>query len=101
MLDFRALMDDYGESLLLDGITVVSCVGLLLRFADLRLSHPATAYIVFHLHTVTSRLAGLMNGAMSLYENAPGFFEAVRPAEIVRAALYGDMAFWSVTIAWN
>jgi len=93
-------MDDYGQALVLDAVTVLCCVGLLLRFGDLRFSHPATPYIAFHLHTVTSRLAGLMQGASPLYSQMPGWFEPVTVDEIVRAALYCDMAFWSVTIVW-
>jgi len=93
-------MDDYGQALAIDVATVLLCVGLLFRFGDLRLSHPATPYVVFHVHTVTSRLLGLMNGAQALYANSPFDFDPVLPDEITRAALYADIAFWAVTAVW-
>jgi hypothetical protein len=92
-------MDEYGTALGIDVLTVISCFILLARFGDIRFSHPATPYIIFHVHTVTSRLAGLANGAIPLYANS-GWFEAVMPSEIIRAALYADLAFWSMTAVW-
>lgn len=93
-------MDDYGRALLIDAVTVIFCVALLLRYGDLRFSHPATPYVVFHIHTVTVRLAGLLGGASTLFSDGYGFFEPVMPGEIVRAAFYCDLAFWSVTAVW-
>ncbi|HEY4185138.1 MAG TPA: O-antigen polysaccharide polymerase Wzy [Polyangia bacterium] len=93
-------MNDYGQALLIDVVTVLCCTGLLVRFGDLRLSHPATPYLIFHVHTVTIRLAGLLNGAQELYSNSPNMFEPVLPPEIERAALYADIAFWLVTLVW-
>ena len=93
-------MDDYAQALLIDAATVLSCIALLARYGDLRFSHPATPYIVFHLHTVTIRLAGLLNGADALFSRWSGMYEPVRPEEIARAALYCDLAFWSVTAVW-
>jgi hypothetical protein len=93
-------MNDYGQALLIDVLTVLCCTGLLVRFGELRLSHPATPYLIFHVHTVTVRLAGLLNGAQELYSNSPTMFEPVLPQEIVRAALYADIAFWLVTLVW-
>jgi hypothetical protein len=93
-------MDDYAQALEIDVPTVVACVVLLVRFGGLRFSHPATAYIVFHVHTVTIRLAGLANGAPSLYSGWRAPFDIVRPDEIARAALYCDFAFAAVTVVW-
>jgi len=93
-------MDEYGQALVMDIVTVVLCSGLLFRFANLRFSHPGTPYIIFHIHTVTTRLTGLINGAPTLYTNSPGLFEPVMPEEIVRAALYCDIGFWAVTATW-
>lgn len=93
-------MGDYGPAILIDAFTLISCVLLLFRYGDLRFSHPGTPYILFHFHTVSMRLIGLAKGAMPLYANTPGWFEAVRPEEITRAALYADLAFWSVTAVW-
>jgi len=93
-------MEEYGQALLIDVATVVSCIALLLRFGDLRFSHPATPYVVFHLHTVTVRLAGLMNGAPTLYSTWLGSHEPVTAEEIARAALYCDLAFLVVTLVW-
>ena len=92
-------MDDYGSALAIDVLTVISCTVLLARFGDIRFSHPATSYFIFHVHTVTSRLIGLSNGAVALYGGS-GWFEAVMPEEIVRASLYADLAFWSTTAVW-
>jgi hypothetical protein len=93
-------MTDYGWPLAVDIMTVIACTLLLIRFGDLRFSHPGTPYIIFHLHTVTVRLAGLAGGATTLYGASHGWFEPVMPFEIVRAALFCDIAFWSVTVVW-
>lgn len=93
-------MEDYGQALTIDAVTVIVCITLLFRFADLRFSHPGTPYIIFHLHTVTVRLIALMNGATPLYGDSMDLFEPVMPDEIVRAALYADIAFWAVTVTW-
>lgn len=93
-------MEEYGQALVIDALTVICCTTLLLRFGDLRFSHPATPYLIFHIHTVTVRLAGLANGASTLYSESPGWFEPVMTEEITRAALYCDIAFWSVTAGW-
>jgi len=93
-------MQDYGQSLLIDVLSVTCCFALLLRFAAIRFSHPATPYMIFHLHTVTVRLLGLFNGAQTIYSNSPQDFEPVMADEIIRAAAYCDIALWSVTIAW-
>jgi len=94
------MVDDYYQAVGLDLFTVVCCVGLLVRFGGIRFMHPATPYIVFHVHTVTSRLLGLMNGARPLFSDYGPHLEPVVPAEIVRAALYCDEAFWIVTAVW-
>lgn len=93
-------MQEYGQPLLIDVLTVTCCFTLLLRFAGLRFSHPATPYMIFHLHTVTVRLMGLLNGAAPMYTSSPQDFEPILPEEIARAALYCDIALWSVTVAW-
>jgi len=94
-------MDDYAQALAIDALTVVSCVALLVRFGHLRFAHPATAYIVFHVHTVTTRLAGLLHGARPLYSGWwRGMYDPVRPDELARAALYCDFAFLAVTAVW-
>lgn len=94
------MVDDYYQAVALDLFTVVCCVGALLRFGGIRFMHPATPYIVFHIHTVTSRLLGLMNGARTLFSDYGPHLEPVAPFEIVRAALYCDEAFWMVTAVW-
>jgi len=96
----RCQMDEYGLAVFIDVSTVVLCVGLLFRFGDLRLSHPAVPYTIFHVHTITIRLVGLLNGAPTLYSNTFLDFAPVRPEEIVRATLYADIALWLVTLVW-
>lgn len=93
-------MDELGIAMAIDLITVLACIVLLVRLGDLQFSHPGTPYIIFHLHTVTIRLAGLLNGASTLYGNNPGYYQPITHTEIARAALYSDMAFWSVTLVW-
>jgi O-antigen polysaccharide polymerase Wzy len=85
---------------LVDMVTVVACVVLLLRYGRLSHSHPGTIYLFFHLYTFTFRLLGLLFGAELLFSQYQGFFEVVTPAEIVRAALMGDLALAVMTIAW-
>jgi len=94
------MVDDYYQAVAIDLVTVICCVGLLLRFGGVRFAHPATPYMVFHLHTVTARLLGLMNGANRLFTHSAANFEPVAPFEIIRASLYCDIAFWMVTIVW-
>src|SRR2546423_771693 len=94
------MVDEYSSALLVDVIVVVTCIFLLARYGDLRFSHPATPYIVFHLHTVTTRLAGIMNGANVLYAKNSLYREEVIPSEIVRAVKYCDIAFCAVTAVW-
>jgi len=93
-------MQEYGQSLLIDLLSVTCCLALLLRFGNLRFSHPGTPYMIFHVHTVSVRLLGLFNGAETMYSNAPQDFEPVLPSEIIRAALYCDFALWMVTLVW-
>ena len=93
-------MQEYGQSLLIDLLSVTCCLALLLRFGNLRFSHPGTPYMIFHVHTVSVRLLGLFNGAETMYSNAPQDFEPVLPTEIIRAALYCDFALWMVTLVW-
>lgn len=93
------MVEEYGPTLLVDVTVVIACVLLLLKYGNLRFTHPATPYIVFHVHTVTIRLAGLINGGKTLYQNSR-FFEEVIPSEIIRAARYCDFAFCTVTAVW-
>ena len=91
---------DIPAVLLVDVVTTVGAVVLLLRYGRLSHSHPGTIYLFFHLYTFTFRLFGLVFGAELLFSEYQGFFEAITPGEIVRAALLGDLALAVMTIAW-
>jgi hypothetical protein len=84
----------------IDFAVLVTCIILLLRYANLSHSHPGTIYIFFHIYTFTVRLLGLLFGAATLFSSLPWFFEAIRIEEIIRAAIYGDIALLTMTIAW-
>src|ERR1044072_4655790 len=84
----------------IDFAVLGTCVVLLLRYARLSHSHPGTIYLIFHMYTFTVRLLGLLFGAATLFSSLPWYFEAIRPEEIIRAAVYGDIALLAMTIAW-
>jgi O-antigen polysaccharide polymerase Wzy len=94
------MVDDFSSALFVDIAVVITCIFLLVRFGDLRFSHPATPYIVFHVHTVTTRLAGIMQGADLMFARGNHLFEEVAPAEIIRAVTYCDIAFCAATASW-
>src|SRR5881392_3168225 len=94
------MVDEYSSALFIDLLVVVTCIFLLVLFGDLRFSHPATPYIVFHLHTVTFRLAGIIKGADLLLAKGSLYFEEITQPEIVRAVKYCDIAFGIVTAVW-
>jgi hypothetical protein len=91
---------DIPVALLIDVVTMTSCIALLLRYGRLSHSHPGTIYLFFHLYTFTFRLCGLLFGAETLFSQYQGFFEAITHGEIVRAALLGDLALAIMTVAW-
>lgn len=91
---------DIPVALLIDMVTVTGCIVLLMRYGRLSHSHPGTIYLFFHLYTFTFRLLGLLFGAETLFSQYQGFFEAITPGEIVRAALIGDLALAVMTVAW-
>jgi oligosaccharide repeat unit polymerase len=91
---------DIPIALLVDVVTMITCIVLLLRYGRLSHSHPGTIYLFFHLYTFTFRLFGLLFGAETLFSQYQGYFEAVTHGEIVRAALLGDLALAVMTVAW-
>ncbi|HKS42547.1 MAG TPA: hypothetical protein VJX74_18180, partial [Blastocatellia bacterium] len=91
---------DLPMTVFIDFAVLATCVVLLLRYGRLSHSHPGTIYIFFHVYTFTFRLLGLLFGAATVFSSLPWFFEAVRVEEIIRAAVYGDIALLSMTVAW-
>jgi hypothetical protein len=91
---------DITVALLVDVVTMITCIVLLLRYGRLAHSHPGTIYLFFHLYTFTFRLLGLLFGAETLFSQYQGFMEAVTHGEIARAALLGDLALAVMTVAW-
>lgn len=99
MSDIGSFLDLQG-AILLDFVVVASSIILLLRYARLSHSHPGTIYIFFHLYTFSFRLLGILFGASTLFSSLAWLFEPVRTEEIVRAAVYGDIALAAMTVAW-
>ena len=91
---------DLSVSLLMDAIVVCVCTVLLLRYGRLAHSHPAIAYLLFHVLAVTCRVIGILAGAETLFSGWGLLYEPVTEAEIARAALLADMALMIMTIAW-
>lgn len=92
---------DLPEALLLDLVVLTLCIVLLLRYARLSHSHPGTIYLFFHVYTFTFRLLGILFGASTLFSSLAWLFEPVRIEEIIRAAVYGDLALLTMTIAFT
>ena len=95
-------MDAYSQALLLDIPVVLICTALLVFVGGLRFAHPATPYLVFHIHTVTTRLFGLLTGGTTLFSYPVwrGNYFPVQPEEIQRAALYSDVVLITMTAVW-
>src|SRR5689334_127896 len=91
---------DLPQAILLDVAVLTLCVVLLLRYGRLSHSHPGSIYLFFHVYTFTFRLLGIWFGANTLFSSVSWMFEPVRIEEIVRAAVYGDIALVVMTIAW-
>ena len=91
---------DLPVMLVIDFFVVLMSATVLLRYARLSHSHPATIYLFFHLYTFTLRLIGLMFGAPTIFSQWGWVYEPVTDAEIVRAAFLGDLALISMTVAW-
>lgn len=91
---------DLPQTILLDFVVLSSCIVLLLRYGRLSHSHPGTIYIFFHVYTFTFRLLGILFGADTLFTSLAWLFEPIRIEEIIRAAVYGDIALAAMTIAW-
>jgi hypothetical protein len=90
---------DYQYALMFDLLVTVSCMVALSRFGDLKHSHPATSYLVFHLFTFTTRLVKIWLGAPTLFTEFDDM-DPVRESEIVRAMFWGDIAFFSMSMVW-
>ncbi|HZM87602.1 MAG TPA: O-antigen polysaccharide polymerase Wzy [Blastocatellia bacterium] len=91
---------DLPQMILVDLGAVTVCIVLLMRFARLSHSHPGTIYLFFHIYTFTFRLLGVAFGADTLFSSYAWLFEPVRLEELIRAAVYGDIALLAMTVAW-
>src|SRR5262245_43648936 len=87
-------------AVVVDLLTLATCIVVLLRYGKLAHSHPAIVYLLFHILAFTSRLVAILSGAETLFSNTVGFFEAVTEVEIVRAALLADITLLIMTVAW-
>ncbi len=86
--------------LVVDLFLVIGSVLLLMKFSDLRHSHPATVYLIFHVFVVTSRLFALINGAPTLFTDRGYEFMPVTLDEITRATILLQIALVFMTIGW-
>jgi oligosaccharide repeat unit polymerase len=94
------LYEDIPTALVVDLIALTVCAVLLLRYGRLAHSHPAIAYLLFHVLVVPSRLLAIMAGAETLFTGWGGIFEPVTEAELVRAAFLADVTLIIMTVAW-
>ena len=99
MLD-TALSIDVSVTLVIDLAVLTACAVVLLRYARLSHAHPGTIYLFFHIYTFTLRLIGISFGAPTMFSEYMQLFDPIRPDEVVRAAVLGDLALVVMTIAW-
>jgi hypothetical protein len=92
--------EDIPTALVTDLIVLTVCSVLLLRYGRLAHSHPAIAYLLFHVLVVPSRLLAIMAGAETLFTGWGGIFEPVTEPELARAAFLADATLAIMTIAW-
>jgi hypothetical protein len=90
----------YSSALLVDLLIVFMSVIVLVRFARLTHTHPATIYVIFHLYTFTWRLYALAGGAPTLFTDWGPSYSPLREDEIVRAALWADVALPCCVVVW-
>jgi hypothetical protein len=83
---------------LLDLCVWLACSAVLLRFANLSITHPATTYLVFHGWLVSSRAIAILNGAATIFSWRGA--SPVTQHEILRAVLLADVALITMTSAW-
>jgi hypothetical protein len=95
-----ALYEDLPIILAIDGVALVMCTVLLLRYGRLAHSHPAVCYLFFHSVAVTSRLLAIMAGADTMFTSWGGLFEPVADVEIGRAVFLADVVLVVMTVAW-
>ncbi|MEY4539528.1 MAG: hypothetical protein RLZZ306_1285 [Bacteroidota bacterium] len=84
----------------IDIFVLMTCSWLLFRHGKISVYHPATIYIVFHLFAFTTRLLFLNSGAIFFLGGQTGYFTEIENHEIVKASLFADLGFISMTIAW-
>lgn len=87
------------NAVLVDLTLWLACFGVLLRFANLSLTHPATPYLAFHGSLVTTRAIAILNGAKTAFSWRGAL--PVSHQEIVRAVLLADLALIAMTCAWT
>ena len=93
------LYEDIRVALTVDLVALTLCTVLLLRYARLSHSHPATVYLCFHALVVSSRLWGIVAGSETLFTYWGSLFEPVTEGEITRAAQFADLTLAAMTLA--
>ena len=90
-------------ALLLDFSILVGCIVVMVRLRGFSFLHPGTIYLIFHVLTVTLRLATLSLGAPMMFDD-PVFrnagFAPVTEDEIFRAAMFADISLFISTIGF-
>jgi hypothetical protein len=91
-------------ALFIDGMLLAICLALMIAFGQLRHSHPATIYLIFHVIVVTYRLLRLISGSSTLFGGvawgSSGYYLPITYEEIARAAAYADLILLLMTLAW-
>lgn len=79
-------------ALAVDTVTVLLCLAALIKKPGFRHSHPAVAYLVFHVIVISVRAWGIKNGSPTALQ--------VTSQEAVRALLISDVLLVSLTWGW-
>ena len=99
MFEFASEIDIL-TAVIIDLFVLTGCAILLMRYGRLSHSHPAVIYLAFHMLVVPSRLLAILSGADTLFTRWGSLFEPVTESELVRAALFFDLALIVMTVAW-
>lgn len=90
---------DLQTAVLVDLTVLTACAGAMSLRGNLRHSHPAVLYLVFHALAFSGRGLAIANGAPTFLSGVPSY-DQVTEHEIVRALLYADAALVAATTGW-
>jgi oligosaccharide repeat unit polymerase len=81
----------------IDIFLLVICGLVLLRHGHISAMHPATPYFVFHIAVITLRMIAVYSGSPTAFSY---YGDPVRPEEIAKAGLLGDLSLVMMTLGW-